>query len=181
MPREELISASTAAPAVARMAARELHTGDMPIDQKPDISDHTEYDGDVVLVDRGMIDMDYASALAFMEEPVTIRLEPSGDRNSVNVFPVWVNGKGAEVFENGRWREIGYLPVGQVITVRRKVIEVIARAKVDNIQTDVTDRESERPNNTIQRYTTAVHSFSVLQDANPRGVAWLTEIRRRNL
>jgi hypothetical protein len=69
--------------------------------------------------------------LAFMEEPGVIRLEPSADRNVISVFVVWVNGRNAEIFRNGQWFEIGRLPVGEVTTVRRKVLEVIVRTKLD--------------------------------------------------
>ena len=133
-----------------------------------------------MLVDKIESD-DYAEALAFMEEPVTIRIEPSSDKNAATAFPVWVNGKMAEVFQNGRWDEIGYLPVGRQLTVRRKVLEVIIRAKVDTVHTQIQEMDSERPNNVISRFTSPVHSFSIIEDRNPRGSAWVAEIRRRNL
>jgi len=123
----------------------------------------------------------YLDELAFMEEAVTIRLEPSSDKNAATAFPIWVNGKMAEVYQNGRWDEIGYLPVGRTLTVRRKVLEVIVRAKVDTVHTEIRDMDSERPNNVAQRFTSPVHSFSILEDRNPRGPAWVQELRRRNL
>ena len=92
-----------------------------------------------------------------------------------------MNGKRAEVFQGGRWDEIGYLPVGRVLTVRRSTLEVIIRAKVDTVMTKVLDEQSERPNNVVQRFTSPVHSFSILDDPNPRGPAWVSELRRRNL
>jgi hypothetical protein len=116
-----------------------------------------------------------------MEEPVTIRIEPSSDKNAMGAFPVWVNGRGAEVYQNGRWDSIAYLPVGQVLVIKRKYLEVIIRAKVDTIHTKIQEMDSERPNNVINRFTTPVHSFSILEDKNPRGPAWVTELRRRSL
>lgn len=162
------------------MARQELHSSTMPIDQMPPIVDTSAYDGDIVLVDR-IESTDYADALAFMEEPVTIRLEPSSDKNAAGAMPVWVNGRMAEIHENGAWREIGYLPVGRALVVKRKVLEVIIRAKTDTIHTRVREMESERPNNVIERYTSPVASFSILEDRNPRGSAWVQELRRRNL
>jgi hypothetical protein len=41
--------------------------------------------------------------------------------------------------------------------------------------------DSERPNNVALRFTSPVHSFSIIEDANPRGPAWVQELRRRNL
>ena len=162
------------------MARQELHSDMLPKpEQLASIIDPSAYDGDVVLVDN-VGAKDYADELAFMQEPVTIRLEPSNAPNAAAVFPVWTNGKPAEVLINGRWSEMGYLPVGQVLTVRRHVLEIIVRAKIDAIHTRVSEMESERPKNAIDRFTSPVHSFSVIEDKNPRGPAWISEIRRRN-
>jgi hypothetical protein len=164
------------------MARQELHSDSMPLpEQMPPISDDPSlYDGDVVLTED-VLKKEYADALAFNEEPVTIRIEPSSEKNAAGAFPVWVNGKPAEVFQLGRWDEIGWLPVGRVLIVKRKVLEVIIRAKVDSIQTKIIDQDGERPNNVVHRFTSPVHSFSILEDRNPRGPAWVTELRRRNL
>jgi len=164
------------------MPRQELHSDQLPpIEQKPTISDDPAgYDGDIVLTERTH-QQTYLDELAFMEEPVTIRLEPSSDKNAATAFPIWVNGQKAQVYQNGRWDEIGYLPVGTVLTVKRKVVEVIVRTKVDTVHTKVQEMDSERPNNVIQRFTSPVHSFSILEDRNPRGPAWVQELRRRNL
>ena len=160
--------------------AREIHSEDMPIDQRPIPEDLGDRDGDVILTDRAVANDDFVKELAFMDEAVTIRLEPSADRNAITVFPVWINGQGAEIFQNGRWQPICWLPVGQAITIKRKVLEVIARTKIDNIQTEIQNEEADRPHNTQHRFTSSVHAFSVLEDNSPRGHAWLTEVRRRN-
>jgi len=156
-----------------------LHSSTIKIEQKPDIDPDAERVGDIVVADKPF-DLDYAEALAFNEEPVTIRLEPSAEKNAATSFPVWVNGKGCEVLMNGRWLEMIYLPVGVPLTVKRKYLEVIVRTKLDTLQTLVSEPESETPNNTIRRFTSAVHSFSIIEDKNPQGVAWLSELRRRN-
>jgi hypothetical protein len=163
------------------MARQELHSDQLPkTEQMPPVSDPSTYDGDVVLTERTH-EQDYLDELAFMEEPCTIRIEPSSDRNAAGAMPVWVNGKMAEVYQNGRWDEIGYLPVGRVLIVKRKVLEVIIRAKIDTVQTKILEQDSERPNNVVNRFTSPVHSFSILEDRNPRGPAWVSELRRRNL
>ena len=163
------------------MARQELHSDTLPkVEQKPPIVDTSAYDGDIVIGEK-IGNADYLDELAFMEEPVTIRLEPSSDKNAAGAFPIWVNGKPAEVFQANRWDEIGYLPVGRVLIVKRKVLEVIIRAKVDTVHTQIQEMDSERPNNIVQRFTSPVHSFSIIEDANPRGAAWVSEIRRRNL
>jgi hypothetical protein len=162
------------------MGRQELHSETLPkIEQPPPIGDTRDYQGDIVTGEKIGKD-DYLDELAFMAEPVTIRLEPSSERNAANVYPVWCNGVAAEILINGVWRAIGYLPVGQVITVKRSVLEIIARAKTEEIRTDYNEREDpDRPANRITRHPRAVHSFSVIEDRNPKGPAWLAEVRRR--
>lgn len=160
----------------------EVHSETLPKpEQHAPITDPSAYDGDIVLTDRAP-NQDYLDKLAFMEEPVTIRLEPSSDKNAAGAFPVWCNGRAAEVFINGRWHEYsgGYLPVGQVLTTKRKYLEVIIRAKIDTVHTKIQEMDSERPHNRIDRFTSPVHSFSIIEDRNPGGAQWVAELRRRN-
>jgi hypothetical protein len=164
------------------MARRELHSETLPkIEQraplKPNARTHV---GDVIVAEK-IGNVTYLAELAFMEEPITIRLEPSAEKNAAMCYPVWVNGKGAEVFQRGQWQEIGYLPVGMEMIIKRKVLEVIVRAKIDTVMTHIVDPTGELPNNTVKRFTSGVFNFSILKDDNPRGPAWLSEIRRRNL
>ena len=167
-----------------------LNSDIIKIEQKPDIPiSPVKPDGTTAVLEREpeivraeqLPSGDYGDELAFNEEPITIRLEPTAEKNAPTSFPIWVNGKGAEVFQNGRWDEIAYLPVGKVLITKRKYVEVIIRAKLDAVHTEVSDPESENPRNVVKRFTSAVHSLSILEDRNPRGVAWLTELRRRNL
>lgn len=165
------------------MARQELHSDQLPkTEQMPPISDDpSAYEGDIILTERAP-NQDYLDELKFMDEPVRIRIEPSAEKNAAGAFPVWVNGRRAECLQpNGTWVEVGYLPVGQEIIVRRSVLEVIIRAKVDTINTQIIGQDSERPNNVISRFTSPVHSFSILEDRNPRGPQWVSELRRRNL
>lgn len=179
------------------MAREELSSDKIKINQKPAITMQAGATGQIasdgsVLMDPGdrvaeivpgeesvLDDEEYMDRLKFMEEPVRIRLEPSSEKNPANVFPVWVNGKGAEVLINDRWRQITYLPVSRELTVKRKVLEVIARAKIDTINTDIIENPGQDPDNRVKRFTSPVHSFSVLQDSQ-KGHEWLTELRRKN-
>lgn len=160
--------------------AKEINTADMPVEQKATISDDpSAYDGDIVLVDKPL-NKEWAEAMEFNEEPVTIRLEPSTDKFASNVFEVRVNGKGAEVFQNGKWMEITYLPVGVELITKRKYVEVIIRAKIDTITTDHGNANEENPRNLVKRATTPIHSMSIIRDDNPKSAAWAQELRRRN-
>lgn len=165
------------------MPRQELNSDNVKIEQKEAIVGDLalkERAPEIVHVDASDNEKIYLDELKFNEEPVTIRLEPSTDKNAATVFPIWVNGKGAEVFQHGEWQEIKYLPVGIPMIVKRKYVAVLATAKIDTVTTQIEGEDSERPNNKVNRYTSAIHSFSVIEDKNPRGAAWLTELRRRN-
>jgi len=172
------------------MPRQELNSDTLPIEQRPPISDDpSQYDGDIitgepireVALGKKGLSPEYLAMLAFMEEPVTIRMEPSSEQNAATSHPFWCNGKPAEVFQNGCWQEIGYLPTGRELTIKRKILEIIIRAKKDTVHTRIQNPDSDQPNNTVDRYTTATHSFSIIEDRNPRGAAWVAEVRRRNL
>ena len=165
------------------MPRQELHSDATKVDQArplpPDATIGTRT-SEIVHADADFAGKnDYNEDLKFGEEPITIRLEPNTDPNAPTSVPVWVNGKGAEMFLNGKWHEVAYLPVGRVFTTKRKYVAVLASAKIDKVSTDVQDPDSERPKNNTSRFTSAIQSFSVIEDPNPRGAAWLSELRRR--
>lgn len=162
------------------MARREIHSSEMPIEQKKDITDDPSKREPEIVVCQQMPNEDYSEALAFNEEPVTIQLDHSAVPNAPSAYPVWVNGKGCEIWLNGRWVEQAYLPVGRPLTIKRKYFEVIVRAKSDTVHTEVREKEGENPNNIVNRFTSPVHNFTLIEDKNPRGIAWLQELRRRN-
>lgn len=131
----------------------------------------------IEVLDKPLTD-DYAAALAFNEEPVAIMIEPGQEENSPRVIDVWVNGKGAEVLDpqTGRWNEINCLPVGGVITTKRKYVEVLARAKLDKVSTKHDDATVANPENRVVRTTSRRAVFQVMNDPSPRGREWLTRL-----
>jgi len=167
-----------AADTPVRKNRRELHVGDIPIEQKADILDIHDHESDVIVA-HTVEKSDYLDELTFNEEPVTIRLEPSAEKFASKWVPCWVNGKGAEVLVNGKWVEFGYLPVSQMLTTKRKYVEVLLRSKRDSVNTNVIERDNEDPQNIIERSTTSTALFSIIEDRNPRGAEWATELRRR--
>lgn len=166
------------------MGRQALHSDTVKIEQKPVIilkdGEKPVHDGEIVLVDKPL-NKEYLDELKFQDEPVKIILNPTADENAPTSYPVWVNGKGAEVFQRDRWEEITYLPIGQPIITKRKYLEVIIRSKIDRVTTTHEDATVERPINRVRRATLAVHSFSILEDKNPKGAAWATEMIRRNM
>lgn len=159
-----------------RRPARELHTADIGHERKPSIETFEDLINEVIVAPI-MPERDYATALQFNEDPVTIRIERGSEKFAPPVIDCWVNGKGAEVLINGRWRELRFLPVGIVVTTKRKYVEVLAASKIDSIQTNVI-RENDSERNLVERFPSSRAPFSVLEDKNPKGVEWLTNLVR---
>jgi len=187
-PAAPVAAAPIAAPTIVPAPVRELTTGDNAgnIEQKPDIvGDAALRDREPEIVSAEQVGKAEIAQLAFNEEPVTVILQPSSEKNAAKFLPVWVNGKGCEVWSESRrsWLEIGYLPVATKLTIKRKYLEVIIRAKLDTVSTDVDHRDDPKQNpvNRVTRFTTPLQSVSVLHDANPLGAEWLVELYRRNM
>jgi hypothetical protein len=163
---------------------REVYSEDLKVEQKAPIigDDNTdEQRRTIIKADPASLSKEYLEELAFNEEPVTIRLDPSTDQNAAKMVFVSVNGKGCEVFMNNRWIEWKWIPIGQVLIIKRKYLEVLIGAKQDKITTDYGSPGDENPINRVNRFTSSYQSFQVIEDKNPRGMAWLTELRRRAL
>lgn len=163
--------------APVRRPPTETHTGDLAIEQKPVISGREDLEGEIVLAPE-VLQADYNEALAFAEEPITIRVERTGEKNAPRAIDLWCNGKGAEVLINGRWVALGVFPVGIVVTTKRKYAEILARSKLDNVETDSGSTMDAVDKNDIIRNTSARAPFTVIQDKNPKGVAWLAGVMR---
>lgn len=147
---------------------KELHTTEVRGRAKPTINLENTVeeirDNEEIIVESNGLDMVYFDELAFMEEKITIRLEPSADRYSPRFVDVAVNGR------------IEWLEVGKPIQVARKYIEVLARAKSDTFITIAPNTNDENPVNMISRNTSQKYPFSVIKDPNPRGYQWLTTV-----
>lgn len=157
----------------------EIHTGDLLIGQTPRISleDGEEIDHEQIIVP---IDSPLGSSqvenLAFAEEPVTIRIAKSSEKFAPKVVDCWVNGKGAEIFVNGKWLEFGCMPIEMPFTTKRKYVEILARSKVDTVTTQTGSMADEKPANNIDRSTSSKTPFTMIQDKNPKGSEWLTRL-----
>jgi hypothetical protein len=147
---------------------KELHTEEVRGRAKPAINLQDSVadirDNEEIIVESNGLDMVYFDELAFMEEKITIRLEPSADRYSPRFVDVAVNGR------------IEWLEVAKPIQVARKYIEVLARAKSDTFITIAPNTNDENPVNMISRNTSQKYPFSVIKDPNPRGYQWLTTV-----
>lgn len=161
---------------------REVNTADMQITQKPDVDlglGENIVHGESLASVAGDVahEAEYLAALHFNEEPVTIRIEENSKSDFPETHvPVQVNGVEAEVLQNGQWIRIGWLPIGVPLTTKRKYVEVLARAKPENVRTVHDDANVERPQNRVQRRTSAAYPLSIIRDDNPKGHEWLSRI-----
>ena len=114
------------------------------------------------------LDPEYVKALQFAEDAVVIMLAQSSERHASEWKDCWVNGKGIEVFKDGRWQEFKAIPRGKRVMTKRKYVEVLARAKEDNITTKpIQHRDHEE--NLILHNVIMTSGITILHD--PAGVA----------
>jgi len=115
------------------------------------VAEH-EYDGEKLAM------------LAFMAEPITIRIATSTDKNAEQVFELNINGR-CELFRRGETK-----------TVARYFVDRLARMKVTTFgQKEILNSEGEKqiiyPPHTAIKY-----DFSVSRDDNRRGDSWLRAV-----
>ena len=112
----------------------------------------------------GPINQQYADELAMAEEPVEVMVHESTDPNADN--PVWVSCNGTNQF----------FYRGKPITVKRKYLEILARAKHTTISTVEGQGYDGERTTRIKKATALKYPFSVLTDNNRNGSAWLKAV-----
>lgn len=164
---------SPAAPAINPRSTRaEMHTSDIQIPQPekviiPGLGEALVREPEEVLVLDKPLETEELKALAFMEELLEIRLEPSSEENAPQLIDVYVNGQ-------AEW-----VPVGRPWILKRKFVEVLARSKPMSVKTNHLTPEAagnREITNEVIRTVRAKHPFSVLRDDNPKGREWLTRV-----
>ncbi len=153
----------------ASRARREQHIGDMAAGQRPPIAMPNSgilvrEQEEIEALDTPM-STDHFEILKFNEDTLTIRLERSSEKNAPQVVSVAVQGVEA------------WIPVGKPWKVKRKFVEVLARAKKDSIETESKEVDGdELTRNLVHRFSSNQHPFSVLHDPSPLGPEWLTRL-----
>lgn len=113
---------------------------------------------------------EFAAELAFNEEFLLINIHESTDPNAEKMIYLAVNGEGAG--QGG----VPYLPRGVPLRIKRKFVERLCRARpiaygnVERIN-EFGVREITYPKTSALKYP-----FSVLEDKNPKGGAWITKL-----
>jgi len=145
---------------------KEAHTGDMKLRDLPVIGGSVlVHEGEpIVLAESSDATKDYLKELSFMEDVMTIRLEKTGEKNAPKWHQFSVNGVTEWVQPGMPWK------------LKRKYVEVIARAVPWDIQTETGSPQDEHPKNNLVRNPRSRFPFSVIHDPSPRGAEWLTKI-----
>lgn len=157
---------------MSAIATKGLKASELPVGQP--ITKEIPLDGPARVVDDGVIEIpespmnrfeEKAKMLSFMEEPIKVLVHRSGDKQAANIAEVW-NGGIRQAFIRG-------VP----IVVKRKFVEVLARAREITYDQDVgVDRNT---GEAVQRMIPRIGlkwPFDVLEDPNPLGRAWLQSL-----
>ena len=109
------------------------------------------------------VDMDAVAKEAFMNDRLMIILASNGADDETPFVPVGVNGS------------FIYLPRDEAIEVKRKYVEVLARAKKTDYDQTLDMTLGESMNRLSQRHVLK-YPFTVINDPNQAGHQWLREI-----
>lgn len=104
-----------------------------------------------------------AKELAFMDEVVAVRIHDTGNPNEEQFVEV-DNGGVPQFIERGKWQK-----------VKRKFVEVLARAKAGNVQTPEHINPAGERTTKIQVTQALKYPFE-MRDNNPDGHVWLQRI-----
>lgn len=107
--------------------------------------------------------MDQVELEKFMNEPVTIVVPRGGSESDIDAWPIQVGSR------------MQYIVRGKAATIKRKYVEVLARSFFSRFEA-----RQENPIDPASIYfheiKTVSYPFSVLEDKNPKGRAWLQRI-----
>ncbi len=150
-----------------RPAKREFDTRDQQVGQSAALEISLEGDAEIsrpsLEVIEGPSAGDKAARLAFLEEPVTIIVSESTDPNAEDPISVGINGR--QVF----------IRRGEPVIVKRKYVEKLARAKRESFSQNLQNTDPQRYNR-LNMHTALIYPFTVIEDRNPAGHAWLRKI-----
>lgn len=106
---------------------------------------------------------DYASDLAFMEEPVEVEVHESNDPNAEPIVDLYCNGIPQRIVR------------GQPITVKRKYVQILASARQVSMSAE-TRVQGEDVINRVSKRSALRYPFSVTRDDNRKGRDWLRTV-----
>lgn len=146
---------------------REVHSADMATRALPPIVEGEERPDDSIETLDELPAQQYLDELSFMQEKVKIIINPSSEKNAPKFYQVGVNGV-------QKW-----VMVGVPTILERSYVEVLARSQPIKIETRSGESDGDQMTyNIIDRQQYAGVSFSVIEDRNPKGAAWLAKVIR---
>jgi hypothetical protein len=150
--------------------AREYHSDDTKPRALEPIVEASDLEGQVIVTDeKALTDTDYFKELAFMREKVTVVLNKGRERKAPMYEQFGVNGK------------IIWIQVNTPTVIERSYLEVMARSQPISIRTESGEVPDDAlTQNIVHRDQRANFSFSVIEDKNPKGAAWLQKIIRES-
>lgn len=166
------------APRAKEIDSRDLQSPVKRTVTLPGVDESMDEHAHIVKVDKELNDPALKEE-AFLNEPVTILINRSMEKNFAPKCTdlIAINGIWAEMLVNGNWARIGYLPRGRAITVKRKYVEVLARARYDSFQTEVLQPVNEDPVNNVNSIANYTLPFQMIKDENqPAGQEWLEKL-----
>lgn len=107
-----------------------------------------------------------ARELAFMEEYIDILVAESTNPNDQPLVPLWVNGR-------PQW-----LMRGEVTRVKRYYADRLGRARNEDVKVTVAKNADGEVVNRTFKPTALAFPFSVVEDRNPLGKAWLASLMK---
>ena len=107
---------------------------------------------------------DVVALEAFMNEPVEVFLYEPMREGEEHIVATWVNGVSQ------------YIIRGRPQTIKRKYVEVLARARKVHVSAKGFKTPDGDAKNQISIVSGLQYPFNVLSDPNPKGPAWLKQI-----
>lgn len=143
------------------ISSKTIEASEQPIGYTERTSDTSAAQPVLVQVAERMPDPEQAAMLAFMNEPVKVRIATSTDRNAEQVFELIVNGR-SEIFRRGETK-----------TVKRYYVDRLANCKVTTYtQQDVVNEQGVKQKLNIP-HTALKYDFAIVEDSNPLGESWI--------
>lgn len=151
-----------------RWPEKEVNAAEQPIGQAkeliiPSSGEIIRNDQELEVADVRVTNGDL-DAMKFMEEPVEVMVHESTDQNADNPVHVACNG-----INQYFWR-------GQAQVVKRKYVEILARAKQTAMATREIRNYDGELSTQVTKSTALRYPFSIISDSNPKGSVWLKAV-----
>lgn len=112
------------------------------------------------------VNKEWADQMAFNEEVIEVMVHESTDEKANPIVEIFCNGVPQRFIR------------GQKQAVKRKFVEVLARAKETRYSQEKVKDQAGNESYKQVPHTALANPFSVIRDPSPRGADWLTSVLR---